>query len=112
MERVTALNIGKTIGENANKNSVFMITEFLSYKFLDSIGRNRYIVNYFSKQYAIGQGFIHTNINEGFSSLLRRGINNTFHYIGKVLLSLYLNEFNFRYKSRSISGVEKTRKAL
>jgi len=46
---------------------------------------------------------IHTNSIEGFWSLLKRGINGTYHWISKKHTNAYLQEVGFRYSTRKIS---------
>ena len=45
-------------------------------------------------------GAVHTNIIEGFWSIVKRGIVGTFHKVRKKYLHLYVNEFEFRYNQR------------
>lgn len=45
-------------------------------------------------------GDIHTNGIEGFWSLLKRGINGAFHHVSAKHLSLYLDEFMWRFNNR------------
>jgi len=50
-------------------------------------------------------GEIHTNGIEGFWSLLKRGINGTFHHISRKHISRYLNEFMWRFSHRRDEGI-------
>jgi ISXO2-like transposase domain len=45
----------------------------------------------------------HTNIVEGFWSLLKRGIFGIYHFISKKHLQMYVDEFVFRYNTRDTS---------
>jgi hypothetical protein len=45
----------------------------------------------------------HTNTVEGFFSLLKRGVNGTFHHVSKEHLHRYCDEFAFRYDNRKVS---------
>ena len=51
------------------------------------------------------RGHVHTNTVEGFFSLLKRGINGTFHHVGRGHLHRYCAEFAFRYNNRIAVGV-------
>jgi len=46
---------------------------------------------------------IHTNTVEGFWSLLKRGINGTYHWVSKKHINRYLNEFSLRYNTRELA---------
>jgi len=45
-------------------------------------------------------GDVHTNGIEGFWSLLKRGINGSFHHVSAKHLQRYLNEFIWRFNNR------------
>lgn len=45
-------------------------------------------------------GDVHTNGIEGFWSLLKRGINGSFHHVSAKHISRYLNEFMWRFNNR------------
>ncbi len=51
---------------------------------------------------------ITTNTVEGFFSLLKRGINGTFHHVSKQHLHRYLAEFDFRYNNRKITDGQRS----
>jgi len=55
---------------------------------------------------------ITTNSVEGFFSLLKRGINGTFHHVSKQHLHRYLSEFDFRYNHRKITDGERSCKLI
>jgi len=55
---------------------------------------------------------ITTNTVEGFFSLLKRGINGTFHHVSGKHLHRYLSEFDFRYNARKITDGERTCKLI
>ena len=58
------------------------------------------------------KGYGHTNTLEGFFSLLKRGLNGTYHHVNANHLHRYLSEFDFRYNSRKIKDSERAAKAL
>jgi transposase-like protein len=51
---------------------------------------------------------ITTNSVEGFFSLLKRGINGTYHHVSPQHLHRYLSEFDFRYSNRKITDGERS----
>jgi hypothetical protein len=58
------------------------------------------------------KGKAHTNTLEGYFSLLKRGLNGTYHHVNENHLHRYLGEFDFRYNNRKIKDAERAHKAL
>jgi hypothetical protein len=61
-----------------------------------------------SVNHSIGEyvrGDVHTNTFEGYFSILKRGINATYHHVSQKHLKRYLAEFDFRYSERVALGV-------
>jgi hypothetical protein len=58
------------------------------------------------------RGAVHTNTVEGYFATLKRGVNGTYHRISPAHLHRYLNEFDFRYSTRSRSDGSRTVAAL
>ncbi|MCE2686943.1 MAG: transposase [Rickettsiales bacterium] len=50
---------------------------------------------------------MHINSIEGYWSLLKRGINGTYHWVSKKNINKYINEFSFRYNSRNESDTDR-----
>ena len=71
-------------------------------------------VNHSDQEYARYEGglCISTNTVEGFFSLLKRGINGTFHHVSPQHLHRYLSEFDFRYNHRRITDGERSCKLI
>jgi hypothetical protein len=78
-----------------------------------SAGRKHSMVNHKAKEYVrIEKGeVITTNTVEGYFSILKRGINGTYHHCEKQHLHRYLAEFDFRYNNRIAKGVNDTERA-
>lgn len=55
------------------------------------------------KQYEYVRENIYTNTIEGFWALLKRGIIGIYHYVSKIHLQRYVDEFVFRYNTRGCS---------
>jgi transposase-like protein len=62
------------------------------------------MVNHGIGEYVRGE--ISTNTVEGFFSILKRGINGTYHHVSEAHLKRYLCEFDFRYNHRASLGVD------
>ena len=84
--------------ENVKENSEVMTDEWLSYK---SLCKNylHFVINHKEKEFVKGR--IHTNTIEGFWSLLKRGIVGIYHSTSNKHLQKYVDEFVFRYNTRS-----------
>ena len=50
------------------------------------------------------RGDAHTNTAENYFSILKRGINGVYHHVSEAHLPRYLNEFDFRYNTRTANG--------
>ncbi len=72
-----------------------MTDDFKSYKGLKNQFNRHFVIRHSKKEYV--KGNIHTNMIEGYFSLLRRGINGVFHHVNEKHLHMYLSEFDFRY---------------
>lgn len=106
---VNAKTLKDYIYKHIDANSTIMTDEFLSYKGL-SKDFNHKTVNHGSGEYVNGD--VYTNTAEGYFSILKRGITGIYHHVSDRYLSLYLNEFNFRYNGRKITDSERTALAV
>jgi len=52
----------------------------------------------------VSKAGVHTNMVEGFWSLLKRGVQGQFHHISQKYLQSYINEFEFRFNRRKIKS--------
>ena len=71
-------------------------------------------VNHNAQEYGRYEGgiCISTNTVEGFFSLLKRGINGTYHHVSPQHLHRYLSEFDFKYSNRKITDGERSIKLI
>ena len=51
------------------------------------------------------RGDVSTNTNEGYFSILKRGITGVYHHVSAQHLKRYVTEFDFRYNNRVALGV-------
>lgn len=100
VDTLKANELKRHIRENVTENSNIMTDDFKSYKGLDKYFKSHNIIQHSKKQYV--KGIVHTNTAEGFFSLLKRGINGTFHHVSQKHLHRYLSEFDFRYNLRNV----------
>ena len=92
MARVTADNLGKAIEANVAQNATMMTDELNAYKSVAEMADRKHVtVNHSKEEYV--RGTAHTNTVEGFFSLLKRGINGTFHHVSPEHIHRYVDEF-------------------
>lgn len=83
------------------------------YKHLKQV-RKHSSVNHSKKEYVRWEDgvCITTNSIEGFFSILKRGINGTYHHVSKTHLHRYLSEFDFRFNAREMTDSDRREAAL
>ncbi len=82
----------------SNKVSLIATDESYRYRHLQRQGYPHQIVTHKDEEYV--RGSVHTQTNDSFWSLLRRGIMGSYHKVSKAYLPLYLAEFTFRHNNR------------
>ena len=85
---------------NVKETANLYTDEWVGYKGV-SIIYDHAIVKHGQGQYVNGR--VHTNTIEGFWSLLKRGIIGIYHFVSKKHLQNYVDEFVFRYNTRSFN---------
>lgn len=103
---VQAKTLKKIMLETIDKNSHIMTDEFISYNWVKGEFANHERVEHGRKEYVRGNA--HVNTAEGYFSLLKRGINGTFHHVSKQHLHRYCDEFDFRFNYRKINDSKRT----
>ena len=97
VEDTRGYNLRPVLIGNIQFGSVLNTDEWYGYRGLKGIFRHS-VVKHNEGQYV--DGTIHTNGLEGFWSLLKRGVNGTYHSISDKHLQNYVDEFVFRYNTR------------
>jgi len=105
MPTVNAKNLGKAIRENIDPSARLMTDEAPYYKKVGKEYADHQSVNHSAHEYARGDAT--TNTVEGFFSILKRGINGTFHAVSKKHLHRYVSEFEHRYNTRKLTDGER-----
>lgn len=103
VERVTSETLRKVLRKNVSPSATLMTDEFPIYEKLGKEFADHQTVFHGADEYV--RGSAHVNTAEGFFSLLKRGINGTFHHVSKGHLHRYCDEFEFRYNNRVALGV-------
>jgi transposase-like protein len=79
-----------------------MTDDFGAYKKIGPDFASHEVVNHTAKEYA--RGDVTTNTVESSFALLKRGLVGTFHHVGEQHLQRYVNEFDFRWNTRTKLG--------
>ena len=69
------------------------------------------VVNHSADEYVSKDGKTHIQSAEAFFAILKRGVMGSFHSISEQHLQRYIDEFAFRWNTRSALGVEDTERA-
>lgn len=105
MTNVTAENIRQVLKEHVSITKARIMTDGgPAYRALKTFGYAHESVDHAADEYV--RGDVHTNTVEGYYSILKRGLNGTYHHVSKHHLHRYLAEFDHRYSTRSKLGVE------
>ncbi|MGA2630056.1 MAG: IS1595 family transposase [Terriglobia bacterium] len=115
VETVTAKNLKPILAEHIAEEARLNTDENKVYHFARKHFAGHDVVNHARKEYARIEAdgrLASTNTVEGFFSLLKRGVNGTFHHLSKHHLHRYLSEFDFRYNARDVSDGERTEQAI
>jgi transposase-like protein len=103
LAQVTAKTLRPIMLAHIDDKSVIMTDDAGVYRKLSDDFAHE-VVNHSAEEYVRGDAY--TNTIEGYFSILKRGINGTYHHVSQQHLGRYLAEFDFRYNNRSALGVE------
>ena len=109
---VSGATLREAIVTVADRKSRLMTDEAPAYKAIGKEYNGHMSVNHSANEYVRLGSFVHTNTIENYFSILKRGVNGTFHHVSEAHLHRYLAEFDFRYNHRSALGVEDADRAL
>jgi transposase-like protein len=113
MDRVTADTLKAAIRETCADDAHLMTDTARAYSGFGKPWKHSQ-VNHTVKEYVRWEDgvCVTTNTVEAFFSLLKRGVNGTFHHVSKKHLHRYLAEFDFRYNARNSTDRERSAEAL
>ncbi len=100
---VNAKTLRPIMAAHIDKKSFLMTDDAGQYRIIGPAYAGYASVNHSIDEYVRGDA--HTNTIEGYFSLLKRGINGTYHHVSQQHLKRYLAEFDFRYNERVALGV-------
>jgi transposase-like protein len=101
--RVTAKTLRPILQAQVDGKAAVMTDEGLVAKTIGGDYDLHETVNHGAGEYVRGDA--HTNTIEGYFSILKRGINGTYHHVSQQHLKRYLAEFDFRYNERMGLGI-------
>jgi transposase-like protein len=110
VQNVTGKTLKTIIRENVTPDSTIVTDKFPAYNGLSNEFAGHEVVDHEAGEYVRGDAY--TNTLEGWFSLLKRGVNGTFHHVSEQHLDRYVNEFAFRYNRREVSDAERTTMTL
>lgn len=105
MKRLTSSTLKAEVYRQVDVSAHIHTDEFRSYQGLGKVYASHQTVQHGCGQYVNGNCY--TNTLEGWFSLLKRGVNGTFHHVSGKHLDRYVDEFVFRYNNRKINDSER-----
>lgn len=106
---VTGHSLKDVLRANIHPTANLMTDDYSGYRAIGREFASHQAVNHSAGEYSRGNA--HTNTVEGFFSILKRGLNGTFHHVAPKHLGRYCTEFNFRYNTRTALGFTDTERA-
>ena len=107
---VNAANLRAILRENGTPESRIATDHLGAYRALDEDFLKHDLIDHGRKEYV--RENVHVNTLEGWFSLLKRGLNGTYHHVSPQHLDRYVDEFQFRYNARKIKDGDRAIKAM
>ena len=112
---VTAKTLRTVLMTNASRKSTLMTDKSSTYTKMGREFAKHRSVDHSRDEYAYVEGrtglVVSINVSENYFSLLKRGIDGTYHSVSEAHLNRYLSEFDFRYSNRVKLGVDDAMRA-
>jgi transposase-like protein len=102
---VTAKTVRSVIVTQVSRKSELHTDDSLVYYWLGREFEKPRSVNHSKDEYVSKDAKAHVNTCESFFAILKRGINGSFHSVSEQHLR-YVDEFAFRWNTRSANGIE------
>jgi len=103
LDSVTVADVSPVVRANLSREARLMTDEGTYYREVGAEFASHETVNHSTKEYA--RGDVTTNTVEGYFSVFKRGMKDTYQHCSEKHLHRYLAEFDFRYSNRSALGV-------
>ncbi len=108
---VSAKTLRKAIAKHVDKKSTMNTDDALAYYHMSKEFAAHGVVNHSKDEYVSKDGQTHIQSAESFFAILKRGMMGSFHSVSEQHLGLYVDEFAFRWNTRSALGVEDAERA-
>jgi transposase-like protein len=105
IDHVSDQTLMAELRKHVSKDATIMTDKYTVYQGLENEYAVHEIVDHGKGEYVRGDA--HTNTVEGWFSLLKRGVNGTFHHVSEEHLDRYVDEFVFRYNRCKVSEGER-----
>ena len=107
---VNAANLRAILRENVTPESRIATDHLGTYRALDEDFLKHDLIDHGRKEYV--REDVHVDTLEAWLSLLKRGLNGTYHHVSPQHLDRYVGEFQFRYNARKTKDGERATKAM
>lgn len=108
---VSAKTLRKAINEHVAKGTTMNTDDALAYYHMSREFAGHGAVNHSRGEYVSKDGETHIQSAESFFAILKRGVMGSFHSVSEQHLGRYVDEFAFRWDTRSALGVEDAERA-
>jgi transposase-like protein len=108
---VTARTLRDTIAKNVDPKSTMNTDDALAYYHMSREFAAHAAVNHSRGEYVSKDGKAHIQSAEAFFAILKRGVTGSFHSVSEKHLQRYVDEFAFRWNTRSKLGIEDVERA-
>jgi transposase-like protein len=114
VNHITAKNLREHVVTNVSRQSQLHTDESRLYMKLGEEFAAHKTVHHGADEFARGKGanLVTTNSVEGMFGIFKRGMTGVYQHCGEQHLQRYLNEFSFRYNTRTKLGFTDTERAV
>jgi len=108
---VSAKTLRKAIAKHVAKGTTMNTDDALAYYHMSREFAAHGVVNHSRDEYVSKDGKTHIQSAEAFFAILKRGVMGSFHSVSEQHLQRYVDEFAFRWNTRSALGIEDAERA-
>ena len=103
---VSAKTLRAAIAKHVAKGTTMNTDDALAYYWMSDEFAAHGVVNHSRDEYVSKDGLTHIQSAEAFFAILKRGVMGSFHSVSEQHLQRYVDEFAFRWNTRSALGVD------